>query len=352
VKPALLENIFAQPDAIRRVGEHQFGQGRTALTRCAEMLRGNKRIVLSGMGASLFASIPLSYMLGERGIPVAVIETSELLYFLSSTLDADTTVVLVSRSGESVEITKLLPVLKARGCRVVGVVNVPESTLALRADEAIIVNSSPDQLVAIQTYTGTLATLALLGAAYLNELDSAKTELDKTVAILASMFTDCLESTGHWHVVLDSGARLYLLGRGAALASVSAGMLLMHEVAKMPVVGMSSAQFRHGPVEVVNDDFRAIVFTSQKTTAELDAALAEDLLRIGADLRCIGSFGSKSRIARLCAWPDDVPSRFASILEIVPLQLLAYQVAVTRGVPTGQFRFAPAVTRSETGFAI
>src|SRR5205823_4085087 len=145
-------------------------------------------------------------------------------------------------------------------------------------------------------------------------------------------------------------SRLYLLGRGPSLASVTAGALLMHEVAKMPVVGMSSPQFRHGPVEVVDEDFHAIVFTSQKQTAELDSALAEDLVRIGGDIRCIGLARAESGPAALFAWPDDVPSRFASILEIVPLQLLAYQVALARGVPTGQFRFAPAVTRSETGF--
>ena len=66
----------------------------------------------------------------------------------------------------------------------------------------------------------------------------------------------------------------------------------------------------------------------------------------------IGFRRAKSGPAALFAWPDDIPGRFASILEIVPLQLLAYEVARARGVPTGQFRFAPAVTRSEKGFAI
>jgi glutamine---fructose-6-phosphate transaminase (isomerizing) len=352
VRPALLENILAQPDALRRVGEHQVGPGRDALIRCAEMLRDSKRIVLSGMGASLFACVPLSYSLGARGIQAPVIETSELLYFLSSTLDANTAVVLVSRSGESVEITKLVPVLKQRGCRVIGVVNVPESTLGLRADHTIVVNSPSDELVAIQTYSGTLAALALVGAAYLDELDRAKDELAKTIAMLAPAVTECQESTARWHGVRDGRSRVYLLGRGPSLASVSAGVLLMHEVAKMPVVGMSSPQFRHGPVEVVDEGFHSIVFTSQKQTAELDIALAEDLVRIGGDIRCIGLDRAKSGPAALFAWPDDIPSRFASILEIVPLQLLAYQVARARGVPTGQFRFAPAVTRSETGFSV
>lgn len=352
VRPALLENILAQADAIRAVGNYQFGPGLTALIRCAEMLRSSKRIVLTGMGASLFSAIPLSYLLGERGVAAPAMESSELLHFLSPMLDSDTAVVLISRSGESVEITKLLPVLKSRGCRVLGVVNVRESKLAREAGQALLVNSPADELVAIQTYSGTLASLALLGAAYFDELEQAKEELEQTVEAIASLLSGCAASGDIWPDVPECGAPLYLLGRGTALASVRAGELLMHEVAKMPAVGMSSAQFRHGPVEVVSDRFRAIVFTCERRTAKLDVALAEDLIRIGGDVRRVGPFGGESKVKPLCAWPEDVPSRFASILEIVPVQLLAYQMARSRGVPSGRFRFAPAVTMSETGFSV
>ncbi len=351
VNPALLENILRQPEALRSVAAYQLGPGRAALTRCAELLTRGKRVVLSGMGASLNACIPASYLLAERGAVVSVIEASELLYFVSGMLDAETTVVLVSRSGESVEVTKLLPKLKERGCRAIGISNVPGSTLERDATESIVVNSPPDQLVAIQTYTATLATLELLAAESCGELDRAEDELEKTIGITGSLLADSAASV-HWDELMACEAPLYLLGRGPSLASVNAGLFLMHEVAKMAAVGISAAQFRHGPVEVVNENFRAIVFGSQAATAELDLSLAEDLIGMGGCIRWVGPMARRSNVASFWRWPNDIPHRFAQILEIIPLQLLSLRLAQARGVALGTFRFAPAVTLSETGFAV
>ena len=72
-----------------------------------------------------------------------------------------------------------------------------------------------------------------------------------------------------WRPFLESEAPLYLLGRGASLGAVSEGVLLMHETAKASAVGMQAGQFRHGPVEVVDSHFRAIIFGTQTATAEL-----------------------------------------------------------------------------------
>jgi glucosamine--fructose-6-phosphate aminotransferase (isomerizing) len=351
VKPPLLENILSQPDALHAVAAHQFGAGRNALMHSAELLGNSKRIVLSGMGASLFSCIPLSYVLGNKHPAVSVVETSDLLYFRQSSLDSDTAVVLISRSGESVEVTKLLPILKRNGCRIVGVVNVPGSTLASQADEAILLNSPADQLVAIQTYTGTIAALAMLGAAYSGELEAARRELDETIPHIQRIISECVANAGHWHGFIGGESPFYFLGRGPALASVSAGVLLMHEVAKMPAVGMTPAQFRHGPIEVVSREFRAIVFVSQSATAELDRALAQDLTRIGSSgVRIVGPMGD-STLTPLCLWPENPPARFAALFETIPLQLLAYHAALARNIPIGQFRYAPAVTLSETGIS-
>ena len=240
------------------------------------------------MGASLFACIPLHYMLASRGLDVSVVETAELLYFLPSALNAETAIVLVSRSGESIETLKLLNRITGLGCTTVGIVNVPGSTLASQADKAIVINSPADQLVAIQTYTGTLVTLALLGAACLGEYESAVTELGSLSAPVSQYIRLCQEASREWFHTGSYQTPIYLLGRGPALASVQAGVLLMHEVAKAAAVGMSVAQFRHGPVEAVVESFRAVVIGTQRATAEMDLQLAEDLARMGGDIRWLG----------------------------------------------------------------
>jgi glucosamine--fructose-6-phosphate aminotransferase (isomerizing) len=330
----LLDNIRAQPKALRQVAEYQLGPGRNALARSTELMRSVKRVMFSGMGASLFAAIPAACSLGAE-----VIDSSELLYFPRPGLDANTTVVLVSRSGESVEVTKLLPVLRQAGCRVIGVTNVPDSPLAAGADQAIILHSPADQLVAIQTYTATLLTLLLLADSDPGDLGVVIDEMERQIGIWIAASDD-------WREFLSSERAVYLLGRSPALGSVQEGALLFHETAKAAAVGMPVAQFRHGPVEVVDAAFRAVVFGTVPETLDLDSALAEDLMRMGAKICWIGPGSVSSRSVGF----NVEPHRFARLLEIVPCQLLAYRMAEWKGLRPGDFRWASTVTRSETGF--
>ncbi len=334
----LLENILAQPAALGTIAAYQFGEGAAGLRKAAALLRTKKRVVLSGMGASLFACQAFQYELARRGVDAAAIETAELLYFTPVAFDSDTGVVLVSRSGESVEVTKLLSLLRARSAAVIGVVNVPASTLAANADAAIVMGSPADQMVAIQTYTGTLATLALLGAEMARELDVAHAELAATAEMLKQIVPPSVAARADWDDLLGTAAPLYILGRGPSLGTVAEGVLLMHETAKAPAVGMSIAQFRHGPVEVVDRTFRAVVLASHRPTSELDQTLVDDLIHMGG----------KARLLR----PPGVPERFAPIAEIVPLQISAYRKAELNGVRPGEFRWAPLVTTSEAGFGL
>ncbi len=348
----LLENILNQAVALRQVARYQSAEGRLALNRAAAQLKSKERIVLSGMGASLFACIPFEYALARHGIQVSTVETSELLYYLAPTVDEGTAVVLVSRSGESVEVIKLLNLLRGRGVSVIGLANVPETALALASNYPIVLGSPADQLVAIQTYTGTLAVFALLAAVLLGEWNEAMTELEEAADVLSRWIPECVSASEQWKAFLSSGRPMYLLGRGPSLGAVFEGSLLMHETAKLPAVGLSAAQFRHGPVEVTDEDFRGIIIGTRQVTSKLDAALGEDLAKMGGQVRWVGPAESDSSVPPLVAWPDGVPERFVSLVEVIPLQMAAYRAAEWRGIRPGDFRWAPLVTRSETGFSI
>ncbi len=341
----LFENILAQPEALRAVLHLQSGEDRTALLKAASILRESKKIVLTGMGASLFACGPLRYLLAGSGAAISVVEAAELLYFLDASLDSETAVLLVSRSGESVEVVKLFDVLGKRGCKTIGVANVAGTTLPSRATASVLLGSPADQFVAIQTYVATVAVLLLLGAAVNGQLAEALTQLEASINALTVFVPACVEASLAWSDFLNEQS-LYLLGRGISLATMKEGALLMHETAKFPAVSMSAAQFRHGPVEVAGPGIRAIVLATEKATAVHDIQLAEDLHGMGVDVRTIG----RSNRNPLVPWPSNVPSLFAPLFEIIPLQLFAYRTAEMRGVTPGEFRWAPLVTSSESGF--
>ena len=347
----LLSNILNQPESLRAVAAYQFGDGWHALVRAAALLQSKKRVVLSGMGASFHACVPLQYTLSALGIHAAAIESAELLYFLPAAIDHDTAVILVSRSGESVEVTKALPLLRERSATVIGVINVPDSKLAREADQAIVLQSPSDQMVAIQSYTATLLVFALLSAVISGEADEAKAELAHAIDLLADFVPSWVGASEGWSEFL-SQAPLYLLARGSALGAVQEGVLLMHETAKAPAIGLSVAQFRHGPVEVVDSSFRAIVIGTAAATREFDIELAKDLGRMGGQARWLGPDAEQHDLEPLCSWPSAMPSRFTSIAEIIPLQLAAYRNAELRGVHPGEFRWAPLITKTEAGFSV
>ena len=348
----LLENILHQPEALSGVARYHAGEGRGALESATELLLKRKRVIVTGMGASYHAGLRFTYALTSSGLRAQCVEASELLYFLGSEVDSETVLILVSRSGESVEITRLLTKVHATGAATIAISNLPESTLAKAADCCILMASPADQFVAVQTYTATVSTFALLHAALKNELIRASEELQKTAEILAQWIPECVASRHDSDELLKMRGPCYMLARGPALGSVAEAVLLMHETAKTAAIGMSIAQFRHGPVETVDSDFHAIVLGTQAQTVDLDAGLANDITSMKGTVRWLGPPVSTCNAVSLCRWPDEVPSRFYAVTEIIPLQCLAYRNAELRGISPGRFRWAPLVTASESGFAI
>ena len=349
---SMVENMLAQADSLRAVVKHHYGPGRGPLLKAGELLRSGRQIVLSGMGASLHACYPLADFLALRGVAAPVVESAELLHFQTNLLNPDTTVVLVSASGENVETTKLLPLLRQRYCKVIGVVNAAASTLAREAAYGILVNSLPDHLGAFQSYTGTLASLALLGAAFATEFEGkVRADLEAAISVLAHCVPEWFRFSGSWPGFFAHGVPLYILGRGPSLASAQVGALLFQELAKMPAIGMSASQFRHGAVEVVNERFRAVILGSQRASAELDAALAEQLVQMEGNIRWIGPDPKRPGVTPLCGWPADIPARFAHLFDIIPLQIAAYQTAQWQGFTPGELKFASPVMLSERDFA-
>lgn len=102
----LASNIHAQPESLAGTRRHHAGPGAGAMTDAVILLRSGKKIVITGMGASLFASIALQYLLCSQGLDTVVLEAGELLHYLSPTW-RDAVVLMVSRSGESVAIARL-----------------------------------------------------------------------------------------------------------------------------------------------------------------------------------------------------------------------------------------------------
>ena len=333
----MLTDIQGQPDSLRQVFAHQIGVGAGELRGAAALLGSAHRIIFTGMGSSLSCAVPAARHLMAHGVCAEVLETSELLYFGLETIDSATVVVLISRSGETVEAVRVLPQLLERGASVIGITNVPGSTIARKATCTIFINSLPDRMVAVQTYSASLAVILFLADAALGRpLDAWSALFEETCALVATTIQSSIAESEDWVEFLSSTKMVYLLGRGPSMASALEGALMFNEAARLPSSALSTAHFRHGPVEIVDSTLRAIVFASQAATRNLDFALATELQTMGAGVR-------------VCEAPSSV-APFQPLVEIVPVQIAVCALAISKNIDPGAFRFATLVTATESGF--
>lgn len=343
----LAHNILAQGESLSGVLRHQCGEGAAALAQAASLLRSGRRILITGMGASLYASIPFEYSLCFQGIDAVAIEAGELLHYRHEAY-RDSVAVVISRSGESIEIARLLALFKGRQ-PIVGISNEPRSLLSRSSDITINVGSLADQMVAIQTYTGTVLTLYLLASAVTNSIDAAKEEIEALIPELSHLVRTSMDNLNAWDAFLSHACPVHLLARGPSCASALEGALLFNEVAKVPAIGMAIASFRHGPVEIVDSNFRGLVFAPRGHTRDLNLALARDLMQFGGRVRVIGPSLEILSEIEWCTTPA-VPETLAPLFEIVPVQAAALRLAQLRDIPPGSFRYASQVAVDEASF--
>lgn len=343
----VLRDILLQPVSLARVLAHHDGPGRGELRQAADLLRNAQTVILTGMGASLFACMPLEYYLAARGCRVVLAETAELLHYQVERCPG-AVVVMVSRSGDTIEIKNLLAALN-RKTATIGITNEPESCLARCADAVLLVTNHPDEFVAIQSYTGHLATLLLVGAAAVCREDEFRAGFDAALEQLPGLIQTCLDASANWREFFEGAAVVHLVGRGPSLASCAEGALLFNEVAKLPAIAQPAGLFRHGPVEVVDASFRALVFAPAGSTQRLNLDLAQDLASFGGRVCVVGP----AQLLPDRPWVWNVPAasaELAPLLEVVPLQFAAWRLALWRGLVPGDFRYVARVTLDEARF--
>jgi glutamine---fructose-6-phosphate transaminase (isomerizing) len=345
----LMQDILGQEKSLARVLERQLGAGGAAMLEAAWSLSKAEKIVITGIGASLHSAYPLHYALAGRGMNCSIVEIAELLHYQEK-ICSGAVVVIFSRSGESIEVVKLLDKLKRLAARVIAVTNEPESSLAKRADVTIFVDSLPDEIVAVQSYTGAVAgALLLAGAVEKETIDERAKEISACLPLVTVLIKESLERVAEWESFFRVGSPIYFLGRGNSYASVLEGALLTGETAKEPAVGLAAASFRHGPVEIVDENFRAVIFAGAAATRGLNLELARGLTKFGGKIRVIGVGGSDAKKLSMIELPA-VADGLLPLVEIIPVQIAAMRFAFVKGLEIGKFRHTGQVTRDEVAF--
>ena len=346
---SFLAEIGGQPDALRRAARALLDQ-RDTIEALRDAGRRAGSVVFTGMGASYDACYPAVNELAVHGVLALQIDAAELLHFRSHVLSPATVLVLVSQSGRSAEVVRLLDALDERPERpvVLSVTNGLANPLAERADLRLDTRAGTEEGPSTMTFASSLVQLAAVAGALSGRSDVDPIERARTAAHEASEAVETvLDDETLAPRIADAADQetLVVLARGPARAAAEMGALTLKECG-VTAESYETAAFRHGPFELAGPGLGAVVVATEPETRSLDLGLAADLVGTGASVVVVSSEGDVPEGALGVRIPS-VDRLLSPAVSIVPIQLLAWRLANARGRVPGVYTRASKVTTRE-----
>jgi glutamine---fructose-6-phosphate transaminase (isomerizing) len=350
---AMLREIYEQPEALAATIERYApGGSSTAETfqPVAEALGRRDRLVIAASGSSRHAGLAGEIMLEDlAGIPVDVEYASEYTYRSTHTLH-NPGVLVISQSGETADTLAALREAQARGLATVAITNHAQSSMALEANASLPTFAGIERAIpATKSFTTQLAvlySLALFLARFRGRMTLQATELHgRQLLEIPGLIQAALAGWQQQIKALtpglaDSSTLLYL-GRAAHYAIAREGALKLKESAYLNAEGYPSGELKHGPNALVSKEAPLIMIATADTT-DPDSLLRyskvlqlmKDMREQGARILALATEGDTEvpRYSDSCLFIPATSDLLSTILEVVPLQLLAYSLAIHRGI--------------------
>ncbi|MGH7710641.1 MAG: glutamine--fructose-6-phosphate transaminase (isomerizing) [Gemmatimonadaceae bacterium] len=355
----MLKEIFEQPQTIEQTmrGRLLLDEGASklgGLNLSDEELLGFKHIVITACGTSWHSALIGEHMLEELvRVPVEVEYASEFRY-RNPVVDEQTLCIVISQSGETADTLAAMREAKRRGARTLGIVNVVGSTIAREADGGIYIHAGPEigvastkaftsQVVALLLLTIKLARLRLLGHEKGREIIRGMLRLPAQVQQILDRASEIEELAEEF----KRASNFLYLGRGYNFPVALEGALKLKEISYIHAEGYPAAEMKHGPIALI-DEMMPVVFIAphdfvfEKIVSNVQEVKARKGRVIAITSR------DEPALAGKIDYEFRIPETLDLLMPIlasIPLQLLAYYVAVKRGANVDQPRnLAKSVT--------
>jgi len=351
-----LKEIREEPATIRNTFQSQAARIKEISTELGQ--RKPNRVFLVGSGTSYHAGVFGAYVLNALGEILAIpVQASEFEAYVANAVNPHDVVIALSQSGESTDTLKALRVAKKRGALVVGVTNMPGSTIVLESHHSIVtVAGVEESVVATKTFQAQLAVMALLAAELCRELGSLGAErvaeirhLFEEVATMISENLDAWDKqTKKIAMRLKPSRDVFVLGFGEGFALALEAGLKLKEASLTHSEAFSIAEFKHGPISLVTRGVAVIVIApSVEEKVEIAERLILELKQKRATVITIIEQGKRLAQGKV-DFEISIPridALLAPMLQIVPIQLLAYNLALVRSVNPDSPRHLTKVVR-------
>jgi glucosamine--fructose-6-phosphate aminotransferase (isomerizing) len=354
----MLKEINEQPDVLEKMFAARLKKGRVELEGLglgASELKKVRRIKIVACGTAYHAGLVGRYLIEEFSrIPVEVDVSSEFRY-RSPIVDPETLVVAVSQSGETADTLAAAREAKKRGAKVVSICNVIGSSLARESDGVLYTHAGPEIGVA-----STKAYTAQLAMFYLLSLKLADVHKRLPVKVRAGIVKDLLGIPRLMRKILKQGrviakiagahshyGSFLYLGRNINFPSALEGALKLKEISYIPAEGYPAGEMKHGPIALI-DEYRGVVCIAPHSDVyeKMISNIQEILSRKGKVI-AIATEGDRaiSSHAPEVIYIPHTNKVLTPLLVALPLQFLAYHIAVNRGCDVDQPRnLAKSVT--------
>jgi glucosamine--fructose-6-phosphate aminotransferase (isomerizing) len=349
----MLREIYEQPEALACTIRNYVTGGALnaeAFAAVAEALRGHQRVVIAASGSSRHAGLAGEIMLEDMaGLTVDVEYASEYCYRSTHTLQ-DPGVIVISQSGETADTLAALREGKSRGLPTIAITNNAASTMASEAAASLPTLAGREKAIpATKSFTTQLAVLYLLtlsmarlrGRMTAHSVSSLIEQLEKLPGLLEASLVGW-EKQMHAVAEHTRHARGFLyLGRGIHYAIAREGALKLKESAYVQAEGYPAGELKHGPNALVSKEAPLVMIATQDRSDpdsvlryEKTLQLMKDMQTQGAEIIALASEGDTnvSAVAHFTVPVPDTSEYLLAILEVVPLQMMAYFTAVLRGI--------------------
>jgi len=336
----MLKEIHEQPTCLRntlRLQEHYLDLMATFLDRARE-------VFLVACGTSYHACLAASYMFSKLAfLATYPVIASEFIEQHGKSVNIDSTILAVSQSGETADTLAAVNAARQRAATVLGLTNVIGSTLTRVSRVYISQQSGPEiGVAATKTFTSQLSVLAQLalrlakkrGKISQDEMDFLEAKLEQIPDIVEKIIETQEEKVKDIAKKYKDAEVFFFLGRGISTATAYEGRLKLMEIAYVPAIAFPAGESKHGPISLVEHGFPVVFICPKDETYKTIIGNIMEMKARGATIIAIIEEGDEE-VKKLAddylEVPKGVPDVLSPIPFVIPLQLLAYYMAVEKG---------------------
>ena len=356
----MLKEIYEQPRSIRdclrgRIYPEQGNVQLGGIKEYVEKLKNIDRIIIVACGTSWHAGLVGEYLIEEYArVPVEVEYASEFRY-RNPIISSKDLVIAISQSGETADTMAAIELAKEKGATIFGICNVVGASIPRLTHAGVYTHAGPEIGVAsTKAFTSQVTVLTLMafyiaqqrGTITQSKFIEYLTELDE----IPTLVEQALKSNDEIKKIAErfkDSANCLFLGRGSSFPVALEGALKLKEISYIHAEGYPAAEMKHGPIALIDADMPVVFIATQNSSYEKVVSNIQEVKARGGHVIAIVSEGDTD-VKAMADYTIEIPltgETFVPLLATIPLQLLAYHIAVLRGCNVDQPRnLAKSVT--------